>query len=88
MQGTGIQWCDDTVNPTMGCDGCELWGAQRKSCYAGVLHERKGGKHPGFAPSFERVTRFAGRMAKAVLMIAAIRGDSVKFTGEIRARCR
>jgi protein gp37 len=65
MQGTGIQWCDDTVNPTMGCDGCELWGPQRKSCYAGVLHERKGGRHLGFAPSFERVTRFDGRMAKA-----------------------
>ncbi|MGK4008385.1 DUF5131 family protein [Sorangium sp. So ce1036] len=65
MQGTGIQWCDDTVNPTMGCDGCELWGPQRKSCYAGVLHERKGGRHPGFAPSFDRVTLFAGRMAKA-----------------------
>ena len=24
---TKIQWCDSTVNPTMGCDGCELWGA-------------------------------------------------------------
>ena len=22
---TKIQWCDSTVNPTMGCDGCELW---------------------------------------------------------------
>ena len=21
---TPIQWCDDSVNPTMGCDGCEL----------------------------------------------------------------
>lgn len=65
MQGTGIQWCDDTVNPTMGCDGCELWGPQRKSCYAGILHERKRGRHLGFAPSFEQVTRFEGRMAKA-----------------------
>ncbi|WP_437747587.1 hypothetical protein [Sorangium sp. So ce1504] len=27
-------------------------------------------------------------VAVAVLMIAAIRGGSVKFTGEIRARCR
>lgn len=22
---TGIQWCNDTVNPTSGCDGCELY---------------------------------------------------------------
>jgi len=22
---TKIQWCDSTVNPVMGCDGCELW---------------------------------------------------------------
>lgn len=22
---TNIQWCDSTVNPMMGCDGCELW---------------------------------------------------------------
>lgn len=22
---TSIQWCDDTVNPVMGCDGCELF---------------------------------------------------------------
>jgi protein gp37 len=22
---TGIQWCHSTVNPMMGCDGCELW---------------------------------------------------------------
>ena len=35
---TKIQWCDSTVNPTMGCDGCEIWGSQRKSCYAGTLH--------------------------------------------------
>lgn len=22
---TGIQWCDGTVNPVAGCDGCELF---------------------------------------------------------------
>jgi hypothetical protein len=21
---TGIEWCDSTNNPAMGCDGCEL----------------------------------------------------------------
>jgi protein gp37 len=61
---TKIQWCDDTVNPTMGCDGCELWSAERKSCYAGVGHVFRRG-HPGFAPKFEEVTLFPGRMAKA-----------------------
>jgi protein gp37 len=25
MLNSDIQWCDDTINPVMGCDGCELW---------------------------------------------------------------
>jgi protein gp37 len=25
MKATNIQWCHSTVNPVMGCDGCELW---------------------------------------------------------------
>jgi hypothetical protein len=25
MKDSPIQWCDHTVNPVMGCDGCELW---------------------------------------------------------------
>jgi hypothetical protein len=25
MKTTKIQWCHSTVNPVMGCDGCELW---------------------------------------------------------------
>ena len=25
MKDTKIQWCDSTVNPVMGCQGCELW---------------------------------------------------------------
>lgn len=62
---TKIQWCDSTVNPTMGCDGCELWGAKRRSCYAGTLHARFGGKTTGYAPTFEDVTTFAGRTAVA-----------------------
>jgi hypothetical protein len=24
-QKTKIQWCDSTINPTMGCSGCELF---------------------------------------------------------------
>ncbi len=64
-QTTAIQWCDSTENPTMGCDGCELWSEQRQTCYAGVLHRRFGGVSSGYAPSFEEVTEFPGRMQRA-----------------------
>jgi len=62
---TKIQWCDSTCNPTMGCDGCELWYHHTKKCYAGVLHRRFGKSIKGYAPSFEQVTLFPGRMATA-----------------------
>ena len=64
-QSTAIQWCDSTENPTMGCAGCELWNGQRQTCYAGVLHRRFGGVSSGYAPSFEEVTLFPGRMERA-----------------------
>ena len=64
-KNTNIQWCDSTCNPTMGCDGCELWCPQRKTCYAGMLHVRFGGTNPGYAPRFEKVKLFPGRMAEA-----------------------
>lgn len=38
---TAIQWCDSTVNPTTGCDGCELWSGGTRVCYAGRLHESR-----------------------------------------------
>lgn len=62
---TAIQWCDSTANPTMGCDGCELWNRKRHTCYAGILHRRFGGVSPGYASSFEAVAQFPGRMADA-----------------------
>jgi len=62
---TKIQWCDSTCNPTMGCGGCELWDHNTKKCYAGVLHVRFGGATKGYAPSFDEVTLFPGRMGKA-----------------------
>jgi len=62
---TLIQWCDSTVNPTMGCDGCELWDDRRRSCYAGQLHRVRGKTNKGFAPAFEQVTCFPGRMSEA-----------------------
>ncbi|QDV21103.1 Phage protein Gp37/Gp68 [Gimesia panareensis] len=62
---TKIQWCDSTCNPTMGCDGCELWTRQIKKCYAGTLHVRFGRSSKGYASTFENVTTFPGRMENA-----------------------
>jgi protein gp37 len=66
-QRTPIEWCDSSANPVMGCDGCELWQAGangRRSCYAGQLHEFRGGR-PGYAKAFDVAERFPGRVAKA-----------------------
>ena len=62
---TDIEWCDSTVNPTAGCDGCELWNriAGIFHCYAGPIHERFGA--PIYTPTFEQVALRPGRMAKA-----------------------
>ncbi|WP_459554934.1 DUF5131 family protein [Lacunimicrobium album] len=62
---TKIQWCDSTCNPTMGCDGCELWSKTVKKCYAGTLHVRFGGTTTGYAKTFDDVTLYPGRMADA-----------------------
>ena len=66
-RSTKIQWCDSTVNPTMGCDGCELWNPKSgvRTCYAGVLHTRFGGSTKGYSPTFEQLTLWPGRMAEA-----------------------
>jgi protein gp37 len=70
---SSIGWCDDTVNPAMGCDGCELWIRGAGSCYAAHLHATRGKSNKGFAPTFEQVTLFAGRTAKAA-RFADLRG--------------
>lgn len=67
---TDIQWCDSTVNPTMGCDGCELWGDRARTCYAGRMTDGEGKRpgmagRPGWPKSFAEVTAFPGRMANA-----------------------
>lgn len=64
---TKIQWCDSTCNPTMGCEGCELWNPKAgvKTCYAGMLHVRFGGVTKGYSPTFEELTFWPGRMAEA-----------------------
>jgi protein gp37 len=67
-QKTKIEWCDSTVNPVMGCDGCELWShaeAGVKACYAGELTQRYGATNKGYPDSFDLVTEFPGRMLQA-----------------------
>ena len=67
MKGSGIQWCDDTVNPTSGCQGCELGVPGRGGpCSAGNLHETRLAKAlpDQYAPNFEEVRLIPGRMHK------------------------
>ena len=64
-QRTKIQWCDSAVNPTKGCDGCELWNVDEQRCYAGNITRRFGKSNPGLATVFELVERAPGRMAQA-----------------------
>lgn len=81
MRNTGIQWCDDTVNPTSGCDGCELavkpppglsgkdlesW-IENESCYAARTHRsRLAHAFPeNYALNFHDVRLIPGRLQKA-----------------------
>lgn len=65
---TKIEWCDSTCNPTMGCNGCELWNrsAGIQHCYAGQLTDRYGGKNKGFPIAFEEPQLFPGRIEQAL----------------------
>lgn len=64
---TDIAWCDSTVNPIVGCDGCELHraGCAESHCYAASLVGRYRGL-PGWPASFDRPQYFAGRLEKAI----------------------
>jgi protein gp37 len=64
---TLIQWADSTVNPTGGCEGCELWNPKQRVrvCYAGGIVTRFGGSNPGLPRTFDKLTLFPGRMAEA-----------------------
>lgn len=64
---TNIEWCDSTVNPTTGCQGCELWAGQVRTCYAGQLQtQRLSRAHPQqYAADFTEVRLAPGRMAQA-----------------------
>jgi len=69
-KGSKIHWTDDTVNPTMGCSGCELYRKATETdigvcrCYAAVLTKRRS-SNIGFTPDFSIVKLFPGRMIKA-----------------------
>jgi protein gp37 len=83
---TKIQWCDSSCNPTMGCEGCELWNSKTgdKSCYAGVMHLRYGGVMAGYSPTFEELTYWPGRMAEAARwpdLTGTIRADKPWLDG-------
>lgn len=67
---TNIEWCDSTINPTSGCDGCELFQPghlPKATCYAAHLHvNRLAVAFPDkYASRFEEVRMIPGRMKQA-----------------------
>ncbi len=63
---TKIEWCDSTINPQMGCDGCELWTPKSGgTCYAAALTERWGGVNAGFPERFDEPRIYPKRIAQA-----------------------
>lgn len=72
---TKIPFCDSTVNPTAGCDGCELWrwdpsaDEGRGSCFAAAIHNHYVPKVAGRPSAYPRPFHFVetrpGRMARA-----------------------
>ena len=65
---TGIEWCDSTANPVVGCDGCELHraGESESYCYAARLVGRYAGL-PGWPASFDRPELFPERIKRALV---------------------
>lgn len=67
-ESTAIQWCDSTVNPSSGCQGCELKIPGRKgTCYAVPIHENRLAKSfpDKYAADFHEIRLVPGRMAEA-----------------------
>lgn len=64
---TNIEWADSTLNPQMGCDGCELWNPKAGifKCYAGQLTNRYGGHSAGYPASFDQPQLFLHRLLEA-----------------------
>lgn len=69
-RNTKIQWCDDTINPTSGCNGCELYVPAlaakgiRQPCYAAKIHEQRLARYyrEHYGPSFTEVRLIPGRL--------------------------
>lgn len=64
---TGIQYSDSTINPVMGCVGCELYDQDvaKSHCYAHKMtHHYAGGR--GWPKRFEEPTYFPKRLRTAV----------------------
>ena len=67
MKNTEIQWCDDTLNLQMGCNGCELWNPKKgiRKCYAGILTEKWAGRN-GRPTAFDQPQLFPHRLQEAL----------------------
>lgn len=64
---TDIQWCDSTINPTSGCDGCELKAPGKPgTCYAVPIHvNRLARTMPDkYSSDFHEVREIPGRMSQ------------------------
>lgn len=64
---TAIEYCDSTVNPVVGCIGCELFHPhpQRNHCYAAALCRRFAGQR-GWPADFRTPEHFPGRIEQAL----------------------
>jgi len=64
---TKISYCDSTVNPVMGCSGCELYSLvpSKNLCYAADLCKRYAGLK-GWPANFNNPEHFPGRLEKAI----------------------
>jgi len=64
---TKIEYADSTVNPVMGCSGCELYDADlgKNHCYAATLINRYAGKK-GWPKEFNKPEYFLERVEKAL----------------------
>jgi len=64
---TAIDYCDTTVNPVMGCLGCELYHPDptKNICFAADLCKRRAGLK-GWPADFNRPEHFPGRLEKAI----------------------
>lgn len=73
MKNSKIEWTDSTINPTSGCDGCELYRPDKNgidenaSCYAHDVHlDRLAKSLPAlYAPRFDVVRMIPGRCMQA-----------------------